>query len=568
YLYGIENHTLYRQNLSAFLHSLPYQENLIAFCNTMSENSAKLKPHIYSKELLTFDTLTEDFHNNQLDFVQYCQQLVYTADENLVDHSSCINLNKIVFLASIEESISFDKIEGENHSAIKELSIHLTHDQSREMLEKEFSFRTKKIASETYYRFLYDLFVQHNLSTGNYPNLQQYIVYLTEYQSINQADALAETDSLTAKIYKELIRNDTQQTLHDIGRYIGLMSNFCRLKMTRHYINSYRRYRNIFSLDDCIRFLKKQGTVYHENISADYDLPSIHASLANFEDFYAIAHQREQALVDNLLSLSARDNSDTIVCVAGGFHTDGITSLLKSKDISYIVITPNTIHDEPPIPYISLLQNIRTPLEQMLTTQTSTLKIASWLTENMPLAYEERKTMLSAKLKTLLTATKLHDLYQTALRTYTPNEQIILKNTIENQLRDSINNVIKMAQYENILTISAVHLTQEGLMAEIRFSKSPTSLFVGYSSTAESPIYQHALLETVNLPSGIAEHFFGSTELLNVTTRYTQERSRILSAILQNTYTFDQLHTALNSIRSHPYMNTAALRSYIEALNA
>ena len=50
-----------------------------------------------------------------------------------------------------------------------------------------------------------------------------------------------------------------------------------------------------------------------------------------------------------------QEKADVAVLVSGGFHTDGITELLKDKNLSYVVITPKVDRLQEDNPYQSVL---------------------------------------------------------------------------------------------------------------------------------------------------------------------------------------------------------------------
>ncbi|GAI55769.1 unnamed protein product, partial [marine sediment metagenome] len=64
------------------------------------------------------------------------------------------------------------------------------------------------------------------------------------------------------------------------------------------------------------------------------------ATLSKFEEFYNVALKRNEALVDNTISRMEKIGSRVAVLIAGGFHTPGITKLLRDRNISYVVVTP------------------------------------------------------------------------------------------------------------------------------------------------------------------------------------------------------------------------------------
>ena len=58
------------------------------------------------------------------------------------------------------------------------------------------------------------------------------------------------------------------------------------------------------------------------------------------EDYYRLAMERNAVLVNNTHKVMKNNNVNLAVLVAGGFHSEGITTLLKKQEISYMVVTP------------------------------------------------------------------------------------------------------------------------------------------------------------------------------------------------------------------------------------
>jgi hypothetical protein len=59
------------------------------------------------------------------------------------------------------------------------------------------------------------------------------------------------------------------------------------------------------------------------------------------KQYYSLALERDTALIENTLQRMRRLRNDKAILVTGGFHTQGITNILKEKGVSYVVICPN-----------------------------------------------------------------------------------------------------------------------------------------------------------------------------------------------------------------------------------
>jgi len=338
--------------------------------------------------------------------------------------------------------------------------------------------------------------------------------------------------------------------------------------MTPAFVSLYNSYKTKYSIKDIIQYLDRQGNQIKTQVLLNFDSSIIELNLQNFEEFYKVAHQREEAMVSNLIDLMNKKDRKTVIFIAGGFHTQGITNILRQKDVSYLVITPNISNANTPIPYISLLKNVSTPFEQMIAAHTSTLKVASWLTQGTPLAYEQRKAVLTTKMKTLFTVTKLHNLYQDAVSRYSPQEQVLLRQDMQRQLKDSINKIIKLAGYSDVLRINSIELTDDDIIAELSFVDGPTSFFVRYtdskSAPAEDKELEKNLLETVQLGNGLTEQFLSSKGYSNLSNNYITLRSRILASITGTPQSLDEILNILNRGKKYPAISKDNLAVYLE----
>lgn len=569
-LEGIEVASLYRSNLDSFLRSLPYQLELTRFYEAMRNNVNAVKPHLFHQALLEFDSMVCDFRENKTGFIQYCQQLQRVADLEAVEYEQFKDLTALFDAIELETEINFPRVDVERYVAVRRISSQLSQEKSSALLAKEFSFKTDKITAEEYYFYLSYLFKENQLEINEFPNLENYIRYLEAYSKMDQTRTLTESTLLEEKIYDTLIKTKEQKLLHDIARHIELINNFSNLKMTRSDVQLYHQYREKLTLPFIVSYFEKQGRNYDEPLSLNFNVDTIELNLENFEEFYRIAHLREQAMVENSIKLLEKKHKNAIVLIAGGFHSQGITQTLKEKNISYVLVTPNMESEHKKIPYISLLKNFNTPLEQMLLNNISTLKIATWLTSE-PLVYPEREQIFSTKMMLLLASTKLYDMYVDVVVKYSDEEQLLIKQQLEKQMQEAINKIISTAGYANILRFEQIELTLDGqIVAQVRLRDTTEPIFVRYHKGAPEDVTEHMspgieqnLLEMVRLGDGLTEEFMGSLGYLYATTNYRIVRTAILCDLFSGQKTLDDIHGSLESNMPNEPLSKDEVAAYL-----
>jgi hypothetical protein len=124
-------------------------------------------------------------------------------------------------------------------------------------------------------------------------------------------------------------RTETQRALIQVSRDLDLLKRFVREQVTPEEVR-----RQVPALEQITGRI--QAALDLAGVS--YDKENLAETVSGSLDFYAVALLRDNFLAENTLQLLKTQRS--AVLVAGGFHTPGISRLLKEKGVSYIVIAP------------------------------------------------------------------------------------------------------------------------------------------------------------------------------------------------------------------------------------
>ncbi|MFA6143076.1 MAG: hypothetical protein WC738_07285, partial [Candidatus Omnitrophota bacterium] len=74
-------------------------------------------------------------------------------------------------------------------------------------------------------------------------------------------------------------------------------------------------------------------------------------------DFYRTAEARNQAILRNTIKRMDAEGTEVAALITGGYHTKGISDLLKQKQTSYLVILPKFDSSKGTRPYVAILTN-------------------------------------------------------------------------------------------------------------------------------------------------------------------------------------------------------------------
>lgn len=365
-LFGAETRSYYIENLNAFTSSYPLKEDTEKYFNQIKTVLNKLKNYIYSDELKAIDAKIHDYESKKLQFTDYVKFLQGLADGHKINLRQYENLFKLISVLIYEKRIDFNVVDKERSILIDELTKKLTKEALTELVNNSLSFKTGKISSAEYYDYLKKLAAHHGFELSkDYPNLFNYIIYNSVYSRIENEKLFKDMKNLEIAVKEKLFANDDQRSLERLYRHIEILLGLANIKLLNGDFDYYKSHKEEFAHEIFAGFIKKMIAQYGFAFELDSPSDAIKESMSKLEDFYAIAVKRDKALVDNTLQAMKNESIQAAVLVTGGFHSEGITKMLENDGISYMVVCPNITKDVE-TPYIKILTNQRTPLEEIL----------------------------------------------------------------------------------------------------------------------------------------------------------------------------------------------------------
>jgi len=382
-IYGVEDKRAYEKNLKAFDEGISSGEKVRNYLRKVQEEINPLKARLYNKRLKDLESKIESYQKKRISLTEYSQHLYGFSQGNVGAGlrarltGKYPNFELFIQASKLEEKIDFSKVDSERSKYIKELSSKLTNDELSNLLVMSLDYRLGKVTSGEYYTYLQSLssrmgkgirsqdprilteLVTSKEGKNEYPNLNLYIKYNKLYDRINQNRLFSEISELEQEVRERLCETEEERKLVKLSRMLGVLQDLVSLKISNEDLAYYHKHRDeitpgIFSdfitahnvaaerssanREQSLRFAATK-----ERVVAGFSLRP--ATLSKFEEFYRIALKRNQALVDNTISRMEEEGVRVAVLIAGGFHTPGITELLRDRSMSYVVVTPRLGED-------------------------------------------------------------------------------------------------------------------------------------------------------------------------------------------------------------------------------
>jgi len=338
---GVEDKGIYLEHLANYKNNQASKSAVLNLLRSLRVAADNLQNYVYSKDLKDLDGIARAYLDGRVNFSEYISRLKACATMSGTEIKVYPNLEKFIKLAEREKAIDFEKAKKDREALIKYLSENLRKEEARELLQMSLDFRLNKLSEIAFYDYLESLITDYKLQATDYKDLFAYIDYLRFSKAINHLEVFDEAESLEERVQAALCENSAQRELVRYSKAISMLRDLYNLKLTHRRLDYMKENARFFDITKMRYFLKERSGEYGLRIAAPALFTRLdRGAIEESKKFYALALERDIALTENTLKSMKQYHKDKAVLIAGGFHTQGITNILKEKDISYVVICP------------------------------------------------------------------------------------------------------------------------------------------------------------------------------------------------------------------------------------
>ncbi|NCA67635.1 MAG: hypothetical protein EOM87_06200, partial [Clostridia bacterium] len=365
-LFGAENDSLYRANVKSYIESLNGKGHVHKAVMELKKAVSNLKQRIYSKTLKQLDGKKLQYRTDTISFKEYWKYLGSLARSCRININDYANVKAILEASDIEERTDFSAAERERQALIELLAKTLPKEDAQTLLAESMSFKLGRTEPAVFHNHLRQLAVTSGIDMGLYPNLSSYTDYISRHSDVIIDDLFMELDELVFAIQEKYFANDDERLLADLSRRLDIIVDLLDAKIVNSDLDYYNSRKEDFYPASIYKDISRLMSKYDINDNLSEPVEAIARALPNVETFYAIAHKRDSAMIDNTLAKMESDGRQLAVMVTGGFHTKGIARILKERGISYMVILPKFSKAPLERPYDDIILNKREPFEDIL----------------------------------------------------------------------------------------------------------------------------------------------------------------------------------------------------------
>ncbi len=386
--HGIETADLYRENYEALKKVFGGEVTVKHYLDGFEGRLSTLSSKVFSKGLLKLLGEWKKFEKGHREFMPYVKTLAAEAKrvlnvdlESLLSQIEWPQITRLLVLQTMEKELDMKKGIAERDQLIQFLkekrvsqklisSIENFQDQRVTVISGNSgstaapvqpamtgTTSSRERAGITGFRPR-DLMEQLAAEAGpkgfyfyNYPNFSLYAGYLILKSELDPKGLFNEIKVLFTRLLDQLAQTPREKQLLELCRNEELVRKLLNLELTRKDWQEVLAKKDLLAMDALVAGLKDIGTA----VSLESGLP-----LTNFETkpvnpkfrsevadvqaaaygFYDAAHRREDVFYEKIASVMEKDRLNKAVVITGGFHTDGMTELLREHEVSYGVLTP------------------------------------------------------------------------------------------------------------------------------------------------------------------------------------------------------------------------------------
>lgn len=299
---GIENEEKYKIQLEKYLKASDlHKKNQLLLASEIKEIET-LKTKFYPKKLLYFENILNQFNSDSSQFQLLLK--VFSEETDLKKYKNLssfqIQLEEEKSTFEIPEIIILEK-------AIKEMS--LTTDQAKQLSYEKQAFRTHQKSGIEYVSYLVSLSRSLGLNIPVSEDLKVCIDHFKESHNVKAILFMEEIEKASEEVYAKYLSSKKLKNLRKQDQDVHLAKRISSLEVTD----------------------KEWKKIEDQNLNIN------EVDLSAARSFYETANERDQIFSEELVHLARKE---TVMFVAGGFHTQAIADHLKKQKVSYAIFSP------------------------------------------------------------------------------------------------------------------------------------------------------------------------------------------------------------------------------------
>ncbi len=340
-LMGIESANLYESNLRSYARLRDHRENSLKYIHKIQISVDRLKAKLYPKNVIQF----EQNKKSAISPLDNFNELIALVNETSIDIAQEYpDIQELIQIKEKEKKINFKQINQEQAHLFDQLTQLGEGGFIKEIIQRSKVSQQSQVTQSILMNQLLNLAKQKGIHLNAYPNFNTYQAYLEQFAQLDLEKLMNQLEKLEDLIYRYLLPDDDIKRIRAIDRYLGLLKKAYTIQMSFNEFERFKFNEPIFETKQWQRLMntKLDQLGYEENI-IEYK-PYLENANQDLKEFYALVSQRDSGFIDRA-NQNIKEDNNTAFMIAGGYHTQNLTQLMRKEGYSYLVLTPHIDHE-------------------------------------------------------------------------------------------------------------------------------------------------------------------------------------------------------------------------------
>jgi cellulose synthase/poly-beta-1,6-N-acetylglucosamine synthase-like glycosyltransferase len=364
-LYGVESDSLYRANIDALYNVMENRVDCLKEADKLITALEGLGSEVYSEDLDRLNNGAALHREGKMSFPEHWGLIEELAVKNNIETGEFVNISKLLRAIELEKDIDFRKANEERQLLMDEFSRALGRSELEKLVLQSLSFKMEKISQSSFHEYLTSLAAEAGISPEPFKELIKFTGYIKAYEDIDIKGLFCEVEQCEEHTRQRIYRNDEERELYNFTKAARIIKKLFSISLVNADHEFMTDSKGYFDKENFADFIGTLNAKYGRFFESDADLDVIFGNMQEAVEFYNIAQQRNNAMIANTVRAMRENNEQVAALITGGFHSKGLSGIMKKNNLSYLVVMPKFSGSEQR-PYITVLTNKKQPYEELL----------------------------------------------------------------------------------------------------------------------------------------------------------------------------------------------------------
>jgi len=344
-LWGLEDPSLYRQNIEAYLNFFKVQRQALEEVSPLKAKALELRTKHYPAELLEIEILKEKAEAKEISLLVYFQALTERAQGIGIELNPFPTFREWLKIREKEKDLDPSRLELEKKELTQALSRALTKEELYPLRQE---WKNSDLGGEApLLRTLLEMKKEYRprFDRASTAQIEKALHLMKEAEGLGAAELFQEADQIQGEIRARLLSSEEGKRTADLIDYLTLAEKLFKLGWTPRDLKRFEALEGRWDPQGSEALLDSGGGL--EKVSRQVPLA---------KQFYEIAQKREAALFENAVQKMEAERQKLYAVIVGGFHAEDLADRFQKHGFSVLMVRPRFELSEEPSPYFEVLR--------------------------------------------------------------------------------------------------------------------------------------------------------------------------------------------------------------------